>query len=412
VTTTIFLKATEDAADGSPIWAFRVLHPEALKDPSGQPRLECYLPGNPANPPKVGVEKPITINQLTLRCEYHPPVRFADNDVFEYDVTRCDATSTGQAACVGTTSAPAKVTISVKPRGLRWEIVTNANQSVSSDAPANGNIPTTLGKTSQDVTLTLDWVFRNPQYAPSNDESDVGVSTFDGHFAFKTGLTTKGEGVTATPLAPAASSAAGASTASGAAAPPPTTSQAVAAKRQFSTGAEVNYNWVLPATSSGAFLEIGGLARGSIDVDVEGTTTNQEAAEQVFKLARSGAASFTGEIGGRVTLKQYHDDMFDMRVQRGPDKAVYYPKNSDDFLTAEFGYQRNTALSGLDALGVTPNRYFVRIIATPVEIPNAPGHTKPMIGVELTGGSNQPKGVKILYGVDLSAIGRALGIGQ
>jgi hypothetical protein len=130
----------------------------------------------------------------------------------------------------------------------------------------------------------------------------------------------------------------------------------------------------------------------------------------VYKLIRGSAASYTAEVGARVTLKQYHHDNFATTVKRGT--SVDFPKNSDDFLTGEFGYQRNTGLSGLESIGVTQNRYFVRIIATPIEVSNAPGHTKPMIGVELTGGSGQPSEVKVLYGVDVSAIGAALGIGK
>jgi hypothetical protein len=296
------------------------------------------------------------------------------------------------------------VTIDVKSQGLRWEIVTNANQSLTSDVPGAGNIPSSIGKTNQDVTLSLDWVFRSPQYR-SDSETDVGASTFDGHFVFRTGLTTKGEAVTATAVAPATPTSAPAPN------PPAASGPTAAARRQFSTVGELNYNWVLPATSTGAFLELGGLARGSIDADIEGTTTNQEAAAQIYKLVRDGVVSFTGEIGVRATLKQYHSDMFAMTVKRGSDKTEY-SKNSDDFITAEFGFRRNTGLAGLESVGIQQNRYFVRVIATPVEIPGAPGHTKPMIGVELTGGRDQPKQFKVLYGVDLSAIGAALGLGR
>jgi hypothetical protein len=408
VTTTILPEGSEtDPTSADTRWMFQFLHSEALKDVTGASRIECEYRDIGGSPAIGTADLPIITKQLKIQCAYHPPVRFTGNDVFEYQVTRCTDTNS---PCAGTTSAPAKVTMAVKSQGLRWEIVTNANQSVSSDAPTAGNIPSSLGKTNQDVTLSLDWVFRNPQHA--SDEAGVGSSTFDGHFVFRTGLKTKGEAVTATALTPSLTTASSPTPASQASSSPPTSSPTLAPKRQFSTNGELNYNWVLPATSSGAFLELGGLVRGSIDADVEGTTTNQEAGEQVYKLVRSGAASFAGEAGVRVTLKQYHRDMFAMTLKRGDDKPVEFTKNSDNFLTAEFGYQRNTGLAGLESIGITPNRYFLRVIATPVEVAGAPGHTKPMIGLELTGGSNQPKEVRVLYGLDLSAIGAALGLGR
>ncbi|HZR22883.1 MAG TPA: hypothetical protein VFA59_04790 [Vicinamibacterales bacterium] len=399
MTTTIFPTATDtDQTNSSTLWTFRFLNAEALKDLDGSMRVACTFP-DPATGAIVtrGANQDMTTKQAKISCVYHPQVKSDKDEAFKYEVTRCDRKD-DQTPCSNVTSAPADVTITVKSEGLRWEITTNANQSVSSDAPAAGNIPNTIGKTTQDVMLSLDWVFRSPQYLPRHGEQSVNATTFDGHFVFRTGLTTKAEAVTATPLV-----AAGDTT-------PMPPAPSAASQRHFSTGGELNYNLVLPSTGTGSFLEIGGLARGTLDADVEGTATNQEAATQIFKLVRNGNASYTAEVGVRATLKQYHEDMFAMSVQRGEGEAVEHPKNSDDFVTAEFGYQRNTGVAGLESLGISQNRYFLRVVATPIELPNVPGHTKPMIGVQLSGGSGQPKEVKILYGVDLSIIRAALGL--
>ena len=62
-----------------------------------------------------------------------------------------------------------------------------------------------------------------------------------------------------------------------------------------------------------------------------------------------------------------------------------FTRNADNFVTVEFGLVRDGALDGLESgTGITERRYFVRAFLTPLEVPGAPGHTKPLIGVELT----------------------------
>lgn len=397
VKSTVFLSATDPDTGGTE-WTFELLNPEQLRDSTGRSRMVCTYadPANPGTPKRTVMpdEKMVT-NALRVECEYQPPVGFVGEDAFRYQVTDNAETPA--------TSVPATVTVDVKSQGLRWEFITSAGTALSSDSlqDPGGTIPDVIGRGTQDFTLGLDWLFRSPQYRITDRDGGIGKSSFAGHFAFRTGLITKTEVVQATPVA----------TTIGQTLTTTAAEDALIGGRNFTAGSEVNYNWVLPATASGAYLELGGLARGHFDAALEGDEEFQEVAGRVLRLVRDGSGAFRGEAGGRIVLKQYHEATFVQTRQRGPSADIEYARNSDDLIMLEFGYQRDTSLEGAEAL-LSPNRYFLRVLATPVEIPGIPGHGKPMVGVEVTGGPGQQKQVKVLYGANISAIGRALGLGN
>jgi hypothetical protein len=387
------LTLTADDPDPNPAgtgeWTFRILNPERLRLGNAS-RLTCE-----GQPTGGNVPIQVTTPNLHISCEYQPPIDTEGHEQFQFDVT--DA--------AGSTSAPATVTINIRPQGLRWQLVTGAGQSFSSDlAGGAGSIPDVLGAIKQDFMFNLDWVFRNPQKDAT--ERRLGA-TADGHALARVGYTNRAEAVTATPVA----------LTSGGTVVPGTGAQedAVAPRRKATFGGEVNYNFVLSATNSGSFLEFGGFGRGSLDVDVEKDETLEETADRVLRLARKngGTGSFRSEVGGRVVLKHPHKEMFRTITQHGEDGKQTYTRNADDLVSVEFGYQHDESLKGLEATtGVKSQRYFVRALMTLVEIPGAPGHSKPLFGVELTGGPNQPRQVTLLYGADISAIGTLFGVGK
>jgi hypothetical protein len=405
IKTEITLKAEDPDPnpDGNGQWKFKVLNPERLRA-GNDSRLKCGADRNNLNVPAAGTTAiHVIVKKLEVICEYQPPTDEDGDEVFQFEVAELAADGKTE----GLTSAPAKVTVDIKPRGLRWQLVTGAGQSLSSDTVANNfnanDIPDILGKTNQDFMFNLDWVFRNPQMGV--DETNIGA-TADGHVLARVGYITKTDAVTATPVAAVAGSG---TPATG------TPEDAVAARRKATFGGEVNYNFVLTSTGTGTFVEFGGLGRGHLDIDAEGDETFRELAGQVIRLTRKngGVGTFRGEVGGRIALKQGKKDMFRTSAQHGEKGTLTYTRNATDFVSVEFGYQRDEALSDIEAAtGVTENRYFVRALFTLVEIPGAPGTSKPAFGVEMTGGRNQPRDIKLLYGADISAIGGLFGVGN
>jgi hypothetical protein len=397
VKTTIDLEFTDASPnpDGKSTWTVRVLHPEQFKEANGS-RLECVsqIPGPKANPAVIEV----STDAQRVQCTYQPPVDRDGLETFEYEVVN---------TVTKLTSAPATVTMDIKRQGLRWEIVTAAGQTVAGNDLASGvgSIPDVLGKTTGDVMVSMDWVFRQPQ--KQIGEGSLGA-TADGHVVIRTGYITRPEAVTATPVSttdvpgPAPTPPSGAS------------EDALESRRKFTFGGETNYNWVLSSTGTGTFLELGVLGRGSLDVDVEDDETFRQTGDRVLQLVRknTGAGTFHGEIGGRVVLKQFHRETFRTTVQKVGGSSQQYTRNPDNFATLEFGLLRDAGLGSLEGtVDVTEHRYFIRAFLTPIEVPGAPGHSKPLIGVELTGWGSQPKQVKVLFGANLSALGSLFGLG-
>ena len=230
-------------------------------------------------------------------------------------------------------------------------------------------------------------------------------ATADGHVLARVGYITKAEAVTATPVAAVTTPATAAAG---------TPEDAVAPRRKATFGGEINYNFVLTSTGTGSFIEFGGLGRGNLDVDAEGDETFSQVAGRVLKVVRKNGrvGTFRGEVGGRITLKQAHKDMFQTSTRKGMDGPETYTRNADDMVSFEFGLQRDEALAALEDVNVKQNRYFLRVLMTLVEIPGAPGHSKPLFGVELTGGPDQARQIKLLYGADISAIGTLFGLGK
>jgi hypothetical protein len=413
VKTTITLAATDTSpnADGKNQWKFTILHPEQFRT-GNTSRLACFQPGapEPTGTPPLAIE--VTTSGLEVRCTYQPPIDREGEETFQYEVANL---------ATKLTSSPATVAVDIKRQGLRWEVVTAVGQSVAGNDLASGlnQIPDVLGKTTGDVVVNLDWVFRHPQ--KTLGETSLGA-TADGHVLIRTGYLTRPEAVTATtvttdtpPTTPPASGATPPAAAT-------TSEDALEPRRKFTFGGEMNYNWVVSSTGTGTFLEFGVLGRGNVDVDVEDDETFRQTADRVLKLVRknTGAGTFHGEIGGRLVLKQFHRETFQTTVQRRaadpskPDQGAkqLYTRNPDNFATIEFGLQRDGALGELEATtGITERRYFIRAFLTPLEVPGAPGHSKPLIGIELTGWGSQPKQVKVLYGANLSAIGSLFGLG-
>jgi hypothetical protein len=404
VKSTIELAGEDSTPNGAGTnrYLFRILHPEQFR--MGQAsRLVCFEPG-PAKEGPDPAPLPIQVDTAGLRiwCTYQPPIDRDEPETFQYEIVKTTSATTTL------TSAPATVAIDIKRQGLRWEIVTAAGQSVSGSGVAGADaIPDVLGKTAGDVMVNLDWVFRQPQ--KTETQTSLGA-TADGHVLVRTGYVTRSEAVTATPVADVEGSA-GSTTG---ATPDGTSEDALEPRRKFTFGGEANYNWVLSSTGTGTFLEVGVLGRSTVDVDVEADETFRKTADRLLRLVRknSGAGNFRGEIGGRIVLKQFHREMFQSTVQRQGSSTQLFTRNADNFVTLEFGLVRDGALGGLEAdTGITERRYFIRAFLTPLEVPGAPGHTKPLIGVELTGWGSQPKQVKVLYGANLSAIGHLFGLG-
>ena len=321
VTTTVTLTAKDEDGDagGTDKWTFEVLNPAALKTANGKSRLNCL---DPTTAQWSGPAVKFTVAQLSIICEYEPPVAFAGEDTFQYRVS--------DSASPAGVSPPATVSIDVKSQGLRWEFTTGAGQTLSSDTPQGEGLPDIFGKTAQDFLMTLDWVIRQPTDAvtaavqpaatsgsaesPIPDEPLHERIQRDMHLAIRTGLVTKAEAVTATPVTDTAGNpVAGAPS-----------EEATAGRRKFTAGGEFNYNWVLPWYGTGAFVELGGMARGNLDVAVDTDDDFEKVAGRLVKLARTGkgVGSFRGEVGMRVTLKQYRQEMFQMKRQAGPGQPM------------------------------------------------------------------------------------------
>ena len=402
IETLLTLRATDEGEQPSGMqWVFRILNPAS--------RVRCFQPvAGGGTPTLVGggaATFEITVtDDLDITCKYSPPVGRVGDDQFQYEGVEQSPAS----GATNLRSAVATVTVDIKPQGLRWQFQTGAGQSFSSDSGTSGlaDIPDILGKTDQDFLFSLDWVFRNPQKRSSQES--VGAATADGHFVFRTGYRNKADAVVATPL-PTGNLITGAGTTTTAPA-----QDAVAPRRKFSVGGEVNYNFVVVPGDNGSFIELGGLGRANLDIDVEDTETLKQTGERILRLARKSSenGSFSFEAGGRVVIKQFHEEMFRTTVQRQGSTTQAYTRNTDELLAVEFGLQRDETFKTLESLGFKPVRYFVRVVATLIEIPGVSGHTKPMFGVELTGGRDQPRLVKLLYGADISAIGTLFGIGK
>jgi hypothetical protein len=397
-------------------WRFRVLNPQS--------RVRCLKQGGkPENPADwlgdttANVEVDTT-DILEVLCEYQPPVKKTGKDTFEFEVEELKSPDPLRKPLLK--SAPATVTVDIKPQGLRWQFVTGGTTVKEGGLDNVGSVPDLIGKTNGgDFMLNLDWVIRHPQ--KTSNEARVGASA-DSHIVFHTGYITRTEAVTATPV-PAV--AGGTTTTTPAAA-----EDAVAARRKFTFGGEWNYNWVLTKDDNGVFAELGLLGRGSLDIDVEDKETLKQTAGRILQLTRKNDQSGTlrAEWGGRFALKQKHEEMFQTTVTKlksltlggtpGAKPALQpvtqtYNRNSDDLLAVEFGWLRDEALADIQTTtGFKQGRYFIRGLFTLVEIPGAPGHSKPMFGFELTDGADQPRQVKFLYGADISAIGTLFGVGK
>ena len=394
VTTHIILSAEDPDpnTNGASSWTFFILNPERFGT-GADTRLNC----TGATTPGIQIPTSATGGKLEVSCDYHPPVRTEGDELIQFEVRENGAG--------GLASAPGTVTVHIKRQGMRWEFQTAAGQALSSDDFANNPsaIPDVLGKTNQDFMFMLDWVYRNPQV--KSTEPELGASA-DGHIVIRAGYITTSEAVTATTVG---------STGGGTA--PATTEDAVAQRRKATFGSELNYNFISNTSpNTGLFLETGVLGRINLDVDAESDETLTQTAEKILKLARKNdqAGTFRTEFGGRIVLKQPHRDTF-QTFQTAPGNADVrlYPRNTDDLAIFEFGFLYDEALSGLaDSTGIKPNRYFLRAKLMFPEIPGAPGHSKPLFGVELTGGKDQPRQAKLLYGADLAAIGNLFGVGN
>ncbi len=380
VETTIVLAADDE--DGSE-WTFSLVQPSQLQDPGDAFRLNCNVDGSGT---LTSLKDPIKVSRKTLMCRYQPPLDFAGDEVFQYQVRDGDQLS-----------QPAAVTVSVEHGGLRWEFVANNETAITSDSSTPGAaLPDIAGSTAQDFLARLDWVVRNPRFPKDEGRGTrVGVDvthTANAHFRFELGFVTEAQAVTATTQ--------GTVSTPGSAAP------VLVSQRKFTTGGEFNYNAVFAPDAGGTFLEVGVLGRGNLDAAVEPATQGQTIGGQLVTLVRNGtgAGTFRAEGGVRLALKQYSDDPLRTAVSRTTtDEAPTVRKNSDNLLEFEFSYRRDTALAGLSQIGISENRYVVRVLGSP-EIPGIPGHLTANVGIELTGWfeSESPKEVKILYGMNAS----------
>jgi hypothetical protein len=366
-------------------WTFALVHPEALADEDGTSRVVC--------PDVEGVEQLGKPRGLSLTCRYQPVVNSTRDETFQYTVTDDD----------GNTSQPATVKVSVKRTGLRWELLTNGSTALTSDSALTG-VPDVLGKSTQDFLFRLDWEVADPRGPMPTPGRLIGTqlsTTRSVHIGFETGIVNQPEGETATTIALQTATAAGAKTAAAEGAP------ILAIRRQATFGGEFNYNAVMVPDSGSTYLELGALFKGNMDASIEGASTTEDVETSLLTLTKNGTGvgSFRGEAGFRFAIKQYADDSLTTSVSHNGGHSSF-PKNSDNLVTFECGYLRDTSLVGLSTVHITENRYLIRATASP-ELPGIPGHVRPTIGMEVTGGfsSSSPKSVKFLYGINAGALG-------
>jgi hypothetical protein len=389
VTTSVTLTAKD--SDGT-TWTFKLVHPEALKDLDGSSRFVCP---DASGADLLGQARML----LSLPCQYHPPVDFTGDETFQYQVQDSE----------GNLSQPASITATVKRSGLRWELLTNGTTAVGSDS-APGGVPGILAKNSQDLLFRLDWEIANPQTASLPDPTKrVGTdlaSTRSVHFEFETGVLSQPEGATAQTLTQNQATSSPAAAQGNAGSSAPAAAPTVANKRKATFGGELDYSRVVAPQSGSTYLEVGAVFKGNIDASVEGATSSQDVGSSILALTRNGTGvgSFRGQVAVRAALKQYSDNPLRTSITHAG--VTTFPKNSDNFVVAEFGYLRDTSLVGLRTLNITENRYIVRITASP-ELPGTPGHMRPTIGIELTGGfsTDSPKQVKFIYGMNTGTLG-------
>lgn len=340
----------------------------------------------------------------SVRCSYEPALKWSGPDSF---VWRANYRG-------GASSEPVTVAIDVRERGLRWEFKASGS-TITSDRATDAqlaSIPDIVGGTSQDFLFTLNWQTVSPrqhlQQALSSTEQTQSAALAAARVAGAFGRVSRSQnllietgvesdtvestvvdiGTPATPATPATTAPAGAP------------AEKPVARRNLVMRTEWNVNAALDADGQGTFIEVGGIARGAFSTVLNSDESFVQAAGRVLQVIPKDRTGFRFDYGGRIAVKQSHEST-GTSVITGPDQ-VERASNIEDLALFEFGRRFDSAMGDAPTGDLDP-RWAWMLRASVFPHVKLAGHQLGLIGVEATKPEGGTFGVKVLYGVNLSA---------
>lgn len=341
----------------------------------------------------------------SVTCTYEPNLRWVGQDSFVWQ-----ATYEG-----GGTSEPEPVTIDVRERGLRWEFKANGSTIRSESATESqlASIPDIVGGSAQDFLFTLNWQTMSPRQrlrtklAEGQRTASATGALPAAVIAETTGKKSRSQnllietGVETDTVSSTVVDVGGAATTRTTGAAATATEEKPVARRNLVMRGEWNANLALDSDGQGGFVELGVLARGGLSTVLESNESFVEAAGRVLQVIPKDRTAFRVDAGVRLALKQSHESK-QTSVITGPDQ-LERATNIEDFATFEAGFRFDSGQGDAPVKGADDRRRGLVVRASVYPHAALAGHQLGMFGIEATKPTGGTLGVKVLYGVNLSA---------